>query len=773
MTRPLSVLKSAQLYIQRGWMPIPVRFGAKSPMGKAWQNQRITIENVGKAFSSKPNIGILLGKPSGGLIDVDIDHPLAHAFKHLLPPTGMIHGRSGNPSSHYWYKADGIIPATTQFKDPTSGKMIIEIRSTGAQTVVPPSQYTIEGAESHLTWGKLEEPGSVSASELHASVGHIAAMTLLADKLRQQGSRHVTALALSGTLLRGGYSVSEAEDFIEAVCKAADDDELEDRIATVAYTAERLKTGEPATGATALADLMGDKVVKTIQQWLGLKRSTSPSGGGFEANHSMLWDTPLMFGEVETPDIPSSLLPGVYGQYAAALAASAETPEALSTMAVLGTIAAVCSKLFTVSPSMGWNEPVNLYILIGLPPANNKSLVLNSSTAPIDSWENKQRLAMDSAIKQARSKRKNEESTIQSLRARAAKATDPARQQEMFNQVNRLEAELTEIPYPPQIYLNDVTAETLATAICEQNGKIAIISDEGGVMETMSGLYSKGHSNYDVLLKGIDGGRVRLRRKDRDLDINPYLTMLLVVQPQIIRNMSDKKAFQGRGLLERFLYVLPKSRLGYRSLEQIPVPIKLTTAFQQAVIGLLDIKPIVEHGLEYPHKLILSDDANEVWQSFRHEIEIELRPEGKLNTCLGWGGKIVGFTLRIAGLLHVAEHGDSINTIDSMTMGRAVKMAWLLVEHALTAFGLMRDDESNDDAQAIVQWVIQTKTSPLRRTECLKKFHGRFTSKKRLDAALAVLADRNIISPLRHETTTEGKRASMFYDVNPQLFDQA
>lgn len=108
-----------------------------------------------------------------------------------------------------------------------------------------------------------------------------------------------------------------------------------------------------------------------------------------------------------------------------------------------------------------------------------------------------------------------------------------------------------------------------------------------------------------------------------------------------------------------------------------------------------------------------------------------------------------------------------------MTMGRAVKMAWLLVEHALTAFGLMRDDESNDDAQAIVQWVIQTKTSPLRRTECLKKFHGRFTSKKRLDAALAVLADRNIISPLRHETTTEGKRASMFYDVNPQLFDQA
>ena len=29
---------------------------------------------------------------------------------------------------------------------------------------------------------------------------------------------------------------------------------------------------------------------------------------------------------------------------------------------------------------------------------------------------------------------------------------------------------------------------------------------------------------YDILLKGIDGGRVRLKRKDRDLDINPYLT---------------------------------------------------------------------------------------------------------------------------------------------------------------------------------------------------------------------------------------------------------
>jgi hypothetical protein len=483
-----------------------------------------------------------------------------------------------------------------------------------------------------------------------------------------------------------------------------------------------------------------------------------------------VWDTPIPFDDVSTPDIPASLLPGIYGTFSAALASAGEIPEALAVSSVLGTLSAVCNKRFVVSPYLGWMEPINLYILVGLPPANNKSLVVRNCVQPIDLWEASQRQAIEGVIKEARSRRKNEEAQIQSLRAGAAKSKDATAQRDTFAQVNQLEAQLTEVPAAPQVYLNDVTPETLTTAVCEQNGRIAIISDEGGIMETMAGLYSKGQANYDILLKGIDGGRVRLMRKDRTLDANPLISIMLIVQPQVIRNMAGQKAFHGRGLLERFLYVLPRSSLGYRTLVATPVPPSVSDEFTRGITQLLNIQPLIEHGFELPRVLTLSDEALAQWQGFRHEVEVALRPDAKLHVCLGWGGKIVGFTLRIAGLLHVAGHGHSILSIDSSTMKRAITMAHLLIEHALTAFGRMREDEAMEDAKAVFNWIEQTQNSTFRRTECLRKFHGRFTSKKRLDAAITVLIDRSIISPARTEITTPGKRGTVLHDVNPQLF---
>jgi replicative DNA helicase len=82
---------------------------------------------------------------------------------------------------------------------------------------------------------------------------------------------------------------------------------------------------------------------------------------------------PIPFDEIETPDIPASLLPDVFGEFAKALAQATETPEALSVMTVLGVLSTCLAKRFCVSPKEGWQEPVNIYTLIALPPANHKS----------------------------------------------------------------------------------------------------------------------------------------------------------------------------------------------------------------------------------------------------------------------------------------------------------------------------------------------------------------------------------------------------------------
>lgn len=768
MTAP-SAREAATTFLARGYQPTPVVFGGKRPIAKGWQSSVLTERDVPVMFPDRSNIGIVLGAPSGGLVDIDIDCPTATRLVHTLPATGMSHGRSGEPVTHYWYQIDGELPATVQYKHPITGKMIIELRSTGAQTVTPPSQYANEhGAESshcELTWASFDSPGVVTAPRIEATIASIAAATVIADAWPQAGSRHQLALALAGTLLRGGFDLKTAQDFVEMVCHAAGDEEVEDRIRAVADTAEKIARNEPSTGTPTLVSMLDERLVTQIAKWLNLQ-----AGSGTAA--SPRWETPLAFDTVTAPEIPSALLPGIFAEFAGALARSAEVSESMTTMSVLGVLSAACAKQFVVSPYAGWNEPVNLYVLTGLPPANNKSLIQSACTAPIDSWEAAKRTQLEAEVKAARSKRKNEESLIQSIRMRAAKSRTPDEQADLFAEVARLEANLTEIPVVPQIYLNDVTPETLSTAVCDQGGRIAIISDEGGIMETMAGLYSKGHANYDILLKGIDGGRVRLARKERTLDVNPYLTFLLVVQPKIIRNMADKKSFQGRGLMERFLYVLPKSHLGYRSLTQAPIPEAITKTYRDAVHHLLDIQPLSDHGITYPHRLRLSQAALDSWMEFRRTVEIDLRPDGKLAPCQGWGGKIAGFTLRIGALIEIAACGGVSAEISKQSMANAVSLAHLLMEHAIAAFSLMKESAAEEDAKVILTWIRQQEATAFRRSDCLRKFHGRFTTKARFDAALDVLIDRGFISAAREETTSAGKRATRFYDVNPMLLSE-
>lgn len=131
---PIDVRSQVAIYRQRGWYCVPLKPQSKSPSRRDWTNLRLEPE----VFPQGCNIGIILGEPSGWLVDVDLDCPEAiELADQYLPPTPAITGRPSSPKSHRWYIATG---ATTQkHTDPNDGSMIVELRSTGGQTVVGPS----------------------------------------------------------------------------------------------------------------------------------------------------------------------------------------------------------------------------------------------------------------------------------------------------------------------------------------------------------------------------------------------------------------------------------------------------------------------------------------------------------------------------------------------------------------------------------------------------------------------------------------------------------
>ena len=157
----------AAAYIRKGYAAIPVQSQSKKPINSGWQNLKLNEDNFKEYFTSPyMNVGVVLGEASNGLIDVDLDDPVALLYAdYFLPKTDSIFGRDSNPSSHRLYIVPD--PAARKYFATAKGKdaMIVEIRSNACFTVFPGSvhesgelvRFEKEGDPGETTWAILAD----------------------------------------------------------------------------------------------------------------------------------------------------------------------------------------------------------------------------------------------------------------------------------------------------------------------------------------------------------------------------------------------------------------------------------------------------------------------------------------------------------------------------------------------------------------------------------------------------------------------------------------
>jgi hypothetical protein len=277
-TFPSEARRAAELYLSLGRIPIPLPPGSKRPVLKDWQNLRPTTADLDHLFPAgrASNVCLLLGAASDGLVDVDLDADEAQAIAdHFLPPTAWVSGRPGSPRCHRWYQCDDPpAKASTKYEDPlepedSDRRTLVELRSTGGQTVVPPGTHP-SGEE--LLWHDFGELARAEASALHKAVAQLAAAALLIRYWpRKPGTRQDAALGVAGGLLRAGWQVIEVEHLVRAVVTAAGDEEADKRVGVVAGTAEKLAAYRKTTGWPTAAKALGQfgqDVVNAVRGWL-------------------------------------------------------------------------------------------------------------------------------------------------------------------------------------------------------------------------------------------------------------------------------------------------------------------------------------------------------------------------------------------------------------------------------------------------------------------------------------------------------------------------
>ncbi len=279
-----AVLLAALGYLGRGWRVLPVERRGKKPFnpdkagGGGWQFLRADEQDIRRWFGvTDLNVGVILGGPSGALVDIDLDASEAvHLARRFLPKTEAKFGRASKPNSHWLYVCHKV--STQQFKDPSDGATLVELRAGGAQTVFPPS---LHASGELVEWASLGDPLEITREHLARAVGELAAASLLARHWPKPGGRHDACLTLTGFLNRAEWSDEHIAGFVAAISNAAGGaEDFPKRLATARDASARKKNDRPLRGFPALAELVGEPVARKVAEWLGVGVTATAGDNG-------------------------------------------------------------------------------------------------------------------------------------------------------------------------------------------------------------------------------------------------------------------------------------------------------------------------------------------------------------------------------------------------------------------------------------------------------------------------------------------------------------
>lgn len=488
--------------------------------------------------------------------------------------------------------------------------------------------------------------------------------------------------------------------------------------------------------------------------------------------------TPL--DQANLPAMPNDLMPGWFGDMVRAVAASTEVDLAMPAMIGLAVLALACQRRFVVSVRAGHVEPTNIYTAAPAESGERKTGVFKPIILPIIKWEIHQRDEAEPLIKAAKSKRATLEQRVKELRKKAAKATSED-MDAIQAEIEQVEGDMPDIPTMPQLFGQDTTTEHLGTMMGDNDERMALLSDEGGMFDNLGGRYSQGVPNLDLFLQAHDGTPCRVDRGSRpSIRLNyPLLTVGILPQPEVIRSAFTKPGFEGRGLMSRFLYWTPRSALGIRTHQTEQIPGQVWGDYAEAIENLLrtPINGKDKHGF---YTIGLSPDASDVLRAFVLDVEpMLLGVSGQLTASTSlkaWGSKLQGQVYRLAGIFHCVrfalEDGPERHSIEVAEAELAVRFARLLIPHAVEVFVGLGGDETTTLTKRVWAWVLRKGQQSFRERDA---YNGCKTSKSpRMDdfsPTFDLLCANGYLTRERIKPGQLGGAPSVVYHVNPKATD--
>jgi replicative DNA helicase len=494
------------------------------------------------------------------------------------------------------------------------------------------------------------------------------------------------------------------------------------------------------------------------------------------------WEDPILLGSRRAlPSFPVDSFPSWVKNMVDGVAEETQVPPDIPAALGLGALATAAGGKAEVLVRGSWREPTNLFLAPVAEPGTRKSANFRAMTAPLYAAEK---------TLNAQSKEKRREAEVRRLqleeadkdarqKAKSGKSEDLVEAVEAAAALEKAEAEM---PAAVQLIAKNVTPEECSTLLAEQGGRLAIHSAEGDIFDIICGRYSNGTPALTPFLEGHAGDVLKINRRGRAEYIEaPALTVAVCIQPAVLTFIADKPRLRGQGLLARFLYAVPPDKVGYRRSEPDTVSDEVRDTYER------NMKALVLSLAEWdsPFTLTMTDQARKLVIDFGDELEPKLRANGgALENLRDWASKLAGASVRIAGLLHLAEHLDDgyQKPITEDTMRRAIGIGRYYAAHAIGAFGAMREDSDAALARRAIEWLAarpQDKRGPVTQRDLHRALQSKLSRAADVRPVIALLVDHGYLRPHLESQPQEegsskgGRKPSPKYDVHPQVYKTA
>ena len=462
----------------------------------------------------------------------------------------------------------------------------------------------------------------------------------------------------------------------------------------------------------------------------------------------------------DLPSFPVDALPDVIRRYVSAVAEHSQTAPDMAAVISLGVLAICLQGKYKVEGTPGYYEPLSLYTVVIAAPGERKSSVMRDMTKYLYEYEQEYNQARSSEIRENRQQRESLERQIAGIQ----KKLERAENRELELELRHLQGQLEDTPdlKPVRFFADDCSSEALTSLMAANGGVFSVISTEGGIFDVMAGRYSN-KANIDIWLKGHCGDAIYVDRMTRDPEciLHPALSAILSIQPSVLDEIMSNTTMTGRGLIARFLYSSPPSRIGGRTFRTPSVSPEVSAAYRNLIFHLMAL-PITEE----PQTLHLSEKAFDLMADYFQEHEKFLAGEGQAIS--DWASKYIGAVLRIAGLLHGADMDDGDREISVSTMNQAIQIGKYFLAHSTYAYSMMGTDLSIQKAKFVMAKLKKKNISTIKRSDLFQMCRGKFFKKtEEIFPTLELLEGHGYLRLEEPERQSVGRPADVRIFVNP------